>query len=356
MGAPTVSTDFQIGIDNAMIQVPQNYTVPSNPPSMPNPPSGVGIVTNTATTTTKDTVTVYLSAIKGFNSGVTLSFFIRRIDSTVDPALPPADATTAPADQILIGSTSSDWVSGTYDPIRNGWGASLPFTLAPNVHNALNYYAATNYKTLWINPQGTGGAIDPNHPPSYQVNLYALDVGTNTYTACSFTLVVLPSVNNYGLGVFGKVKDPVTGQFYFANSVAIPRNSFGSGTGVDVVYNFYPLEPEGTAPANVIVGLFDFFNDDSLDAGIIDATNSTITSTGFGPTPFASYLSDGVVTSGFTRDTPSDPVTLHIELNGNGNQNSTDPYLTHALIRLRGIDTNGVSVTAYLIVQVVGHP
>ena len=38
MVAPTVSNVFWIGVDNALIQVPQNYTVPANPPSIPNPP------------------------------------------------------------------------------------------------------------------------------------------------------------------------------------------------------------------------------------------------------------------------------------------------------------------------------
>lgn len=216
-----VTTLFNLGIDNALITVPQNYTVPANPPSMPNPPNSATVVTtNTATTTVKDSVTIYVSSILGFENKLKLSFLIKKIDQTIDSALAPIDATTVPADgdplPILIGDTTGDWVTGTWNADLGGWVGDLPFTLTPypgyqpSDESALTQYMATSYKTLFINPRGVGGAISPNHPPSYQVNVYAYDSVTSptqpsppsyTYAVCNFTLVVSPSVANYGLGV-----------------------------------------------------------------------------------------------------------------------------------------------------------
>jgi hypothetical protein len=42
-------------------------------------------------------------------------------------------------------------------------------------------------------------------PPSYKVNVFAYDSITNTYAVCNFTLVVLPSIADYGLGVVQKI-------------------------------------------------------------------------------------------------------------------------------------------------------
>jgi hypothetical protein len=214
-----VATKFNLGIDNALITVPQNYTVPANPPSMPNPPNTTSVVTiNTASTTVKDSVTIYASSILGFQNELVLSFLIQRIDQTIDSALAPVDATITPADgeplPILIGDTTGDWVTGTWNAGLNGWVGNLPFNLTPypgyqpTNKSALTQYVATNYKTLFINPMGTGGTIAPDHPPSYQVNIYAYDSQSGqpspasyTYAVCNFTLVVSPSVANYGLGV-----------------------------------------------------------------------------------------------------------------------------------------------------------
>jgi len=285
MVAPTVSNVFWIGVDNALIQVPQNYTVPANPPSTPNPPvnsviaSGTAqifttntvlyttllmtpnayvgyiltyttgpaageteiILSNTAstittnpfpstpvpgnsfqvilptptsggTTTTKDSVTVYVSAIKGFNNPLTLSFFLQKVDSTVDPNISAIDSTVA--DWVgNIGTSPTSWTTGTYTTLpttESGWAGYIPAysggnaILQPNSGNVLNTYATTNYQTLFINPETTGGVINPSFPPSYKVNIFAYDSVTNTYAACSFTLVVLPSVATYGLGVLQK--------------------------------------------------------------------------------------------------------------------------------------------------------
>ena len=287
---PSLSSVFQIGVDNAMIQVPQNYTVPANPPSEPNPPDSVLVATNTTNTTPKDSVTLYVGAIQGFAHLLTITFFVQALqlfqqiativsytapngtftipsssgllvgdsvtvsspDGTVsadgvistvssstiivvyfsdglpvslqtapvvitdntqgDPNMAPVDSTIAPWVG-SIGSTHNDWVtssSSNFDPVNDGWIGTLPFTLTPNVSNSLNTYVAQNYKTLWINPQGTGGIINPNHPPSYIVTIYATDPITNTYAACNFTLVVGPSFANYGIGVTETLPSAIT--------------------------------------------------------------------------------------------------------------------------------------------------
>jgi len=279
---PTVSNVFWIGVDNALIQVPQNYTVPANPPSTPNPPvnttmetdstttgttatvchdTGVtwvvnhwvayylnytsgpaagqtrAILSNTAhtittnafsstpndsgdvfkilyatptiggTTTTKDSVTVYVSAIKGFNNPLTLSFFLQKIDSSVDPNMSSINATTATWVG-KIGSAPTAWTTGTFTPLasgESGWKGLLSSTLVPNAGNALNTYTTQNYQTLFVNPENTGNVINPTLPPSYKVNIFAYDSITNTYAVCDFTLVVLPSIATYGLGVLQKI-------------------------------------------------------------------------------------------------------------------------------------------------------
>src|SRR5208282_5753850 len=100
MSAPTISTLFQLGVDNAMIQVPQNYTVPSNPPSEPNPPNNLAVPTNNLqTTNTSDSVTIYLSAIKGFSKPLSMSVLIQPMTTSLAASLgftlSPLDSTTA---------------------------------------------------------------------------------------------------------------------------------------------------------------------------------------------------------------------------------------------------------------------
>jgi hypothetical protein len=426
---PTVATDFQIGVDNAMIQVPQNYTVPANPPATPNPPTLLVQPTNTTTTTTKDSVTIYVSAIKGFTNLLTMSFFIQRIDTSVDPDLPsPLDATTA-LWQGEIGDGLT-WATSTYDSVEDGWKGSFSigagaWYLRPNgdsTVNSLNLYEAQNYRTLWINPQSTGGAINPNHPPSYEVNIYAFDPITNTVAACSFTLVVLPSVASYGLGVMETlfvsttltanaivgttylsvvsttgfkvgetidiltrsehwvigsipdattliittpisshdppmITDVVTNRSVFCNSVSIKNDDTDSAT---ITFNFYPLEPYGTTSAPVAIYI-DYFN--SL---IIDTTKSTITAllqtsslvdyfTGKGtltqPIPF---WVEGLTGPSFSRDAPSAPVTVTLFLRAPGPPLPPGyVYPDHALFKLTGIDSNGVSATAYTVIRVI---
>jgi hypothetical protein len=298
MSAPTIATEYQIGIDNALIQVPQNYTVPANPPALHNPPLSTD--TMNVNGVTKDSVTIYVSAIHDFSNPLLISFFVRRIDkvfqltsnitynsipnttsmtvtsvygfnvtdtvqldsiselnptsvistitqitanvitvagnipsdlgtsaftitdltTSVDPALDTLDETTVPVDgdalPLQIGTSATNMQSGVWNATYKGWAGYInnaPNTgalyLTPNASNALSTYTPQNYITLWLNPNNTGGAIDPNHPPSYQVNLFALDTITNTYASCNFTLVVLPSVASYGLGVFAKQVEPL---------------------------------------------------------------------------------------------------------------------------------------------------
>jgi hypothetical protein len=368
---PTLSIDFQIGVDNAMIQVPQNYTVPANPPSTPNPPTGPLVPTNTATATTKDSVTIYLSAIKGFHDTLAVSFFIQRIDTIVDPNLNPIDATTADW-QGQIGSSPANWITGTYDSIENGWkGAPAFFTLTPSTDttNPLHYYAAMNYQTLWINPLGTGGAIDPNHPPSYQVNIYALDNSdplNPKYAACSFTLVVLPSVTNYGLGVYGKIlsdptksPDPVTNPLVFANTVNLLPNGAGlTPPNFAVLYfTFYPLEPQSTAPTDVTITLGQPVNAFQPTDNVIDVANSTIYYNGVtydfgigGVNPV--YTNQIVIPSGFSRNSPPLPVIITLYV-APAIPISGDSTTYHGLFKLIGTDANGVTTSAYTVIQVV---
>jgi len=186
MVAPVISNVFQIGVDNAMITVPQNYMVPANPPCTPSPPTDSSQPTDTQNTTTKDSVTIYLSAIKGFDLPLQMSYYITRIDTYVDPNLPSEDATTAEWEGV-IGSSPTDLSTGTpwtnlLEPLDNGWTGLFTWTLQANSGNALNTYVARNFRTLWINPRKTGGLINPNHPPSYQVNIFATDISTTPNT------------------------------------------------------------------------------------------------------------------------------------------------------------------------------
>lgn len=350
MASPTLASDFQIGVDNALIQVPQYYTVPANPPAEPNPPDGLSLVTNIAKSTTKDTVTIYVSAIKGFNHTLTMSVFIQRIDLSVDPLLPPSDVTTAPADQLLIGQSHTNMLACVYDPVDNGWKQTFLWFLIPNVSNSLNTYVATNFRTLWINPQGTGGNIDPNHPPSYLVNIYAVDPISNTYAACSFTLVVLPSVVNYGLGVIETIKDK-NASLNIGNSVSLQKNN---GTSADIYFNFYPFESTSLipnrAPADVTVSI-EYYKSPIIDVGL-----STIASPAYGggvPIAFNVYDNQIVIPKGFDRDSLSTNVIVHLVLNNSADAGSTNPLLNHALFKLTGTDTNGVSISAYTIIRVV---
>jgi len=415
---PALASDYQIGVDNALIQVPQNYTVPANPPSEPNPPSSTLQSTkNAQTTTTKDSVTIYVSAIKGFNNPLTMSFFIKKIDTTVDPNLSPADATTVPTDgaplPILIGSTHLNWVQGVWDGTNEGWKATLPFMLTPNVSNSLNTYVATNFQTLWINPQNTGGKISPNHPPSYQVNIYAHDPLTNSFAACSFTLVVSQSAAQYGLGVYEVTHNPtptIPTQSTFVNADSnngtfnlyvdnvqgfmidqtieigrgTPRDEINSVTGVfadhivlfgallfthtaseadsvlgyqtqiftnkvslsasaappnvQLGFQYYPLEPTYSQPADIHIS----FKIPSDIHSIINQATSTINGT-----PLNTFV-DFVIPAGtYTRDTPfaSDLIPVYIELTG-----AAAGY--RALFELIGTDNNGVTATAYTIIEV----
>jgi len=273
-----IASGFQIGVDNALIQVPQNYTVPANPPTPHNPPN-LGDTPN-PNGTTKDSVTLYVSAIKGFNHALTISYFIRKIDFRVNSdttTLPVDDYTLVPADgdalPLRIGTdvTNLTTVSApVWDGINFGWHGPITasdditlLTLYPNASNSLNTYVAQNYVTLWINPNTTGGGINPAHPPAYQVNLYAADItdphATNTCASCSFTLVVLPSINTYGLGVY---------ETSYINSVSLKPSGANS---YDLYYAWYPLEPKVSAPADFTVTYDTFhspiFNDDSGGGG-----------------------------------------------------------------------------------------
>jgi len=373
MPAPTLSTLFQIGVDSALIQVPQNYTVPANPPSEPNPPNNLAIPTqNTQITTTSDSVTIYLSAIKGFNNTVSMTFLVQPITTTLAASLgytlSPLDSTTAPW-QGFIGSTSSNWLTGTYDGAASGWAGTLPFSMQSNVNNALNTYVAKNYQTLWINPGLSGGAINPSHPPSYLISIFAFDPVTNTYAACNFTLVVVPSIATYGLGVYTKANINGIG-YSFVNSVNLPLNGYAPPKqSVVLNYFFYPLEPASTAPSPLNITI-NWFN-----SPLIDATHSVVANPD-GPyavppgSPIAlstyqpeegvlSAYGTGAIDGGFTRDSASGippnkgSHVLAIQLYLTNNTGST-PIYSHALLQVTATDGNGVSVSAYTVIYVVG--
>lgn len=339
--AANISTVFQIGTDNALIQAPQNYMVPANPPSTPNPPTSTSILTKTSTTTTSDTVTIYVSAIKGFNNPLALSFFIRKIDTRVDGTLAPADATTIPADgdalPITIGTAPDNMVSGVWDGVNLGWKGKIwmdaahtvQATLTPNVGNALNTYASQAYRTLWINAQTTGSLINPNHPPSYQVNLYAFDTITNTYAACSFTLVVAPSLVNYGLGV--KCIDLLNTTFI--NSVSVTPSGYA-----DFAFHFYPLEPTYLNPADVTVT----YTLLGKNTGDVDMSATLINTF-----PLSSYVPIVFPTGSLSRDYSAVEVDVHFAVTGGATVGDS------ILFQLIGTDSNKVSVSAYVIVQVV---
>jgi len=491
MVAPTVSNVFWIGVDNALIQVPQNYTVPANPPSIPNPPvntvsfsdttttgttatvlqdsgalwtvnhwvgyylkytSGLAInqiraiLSNTATTittnafspapddsgdtfqilyatptvsgttTTKDSVTIYVSAIKGFNNPLTLSFFLQKIDSAVDPNISSVNATTATWVG-KIGSSPSAWTTGTFTTLssgESGWKGLLSSTLAPNSGNALNTYTTQNYQTLFINPEGTGNVINPTLPPSYKVNVFAYDSITNTYAVCDFTLVVLPSIATYGLGVVQKIatantvvnKDSNTRTFIlFVKSVT----GFAVGQQIVIGANTSRMEPATIGALNShpvsflaldaaltythlktdadpVAGNMAFCNSvDLLRAGyitlfyyfypiepkasvpypititvntvsrLIDYANTTLAySPGF-VTPIPLTYSQQIViptTPTITRDAISNPVvvTLYLVASGTLPYDPAIPTNNHALFELIGTDTNNVSASSYTVV------
>lgn len=380
MTAPTLTTLYQIGIDNAQIQVPQNYTVPANPPSMPNPPNNLAVPTNnTQTTTTSDSVTIYLSAIKGFNNSLYMSFLIQPMTTTLAASLgynlPTIDQTTAPWVG-LIGSTSFNWLTGVYDSGALGWVGPLPFSMQSNNGSALNTYVATNYQTLWINPGLTGGAIDPSHPPSYLVTIFAFDPVTNTYTSCNFTLVVMPSVANYGLGVYtiGYVGPSFVQNIGYTNSVTLPFNGYANNEGAILDYYFYPLEPASDLPNSLPNGAPTPLNITlnwygGITNPIIDTTNSVIN---YYPSytealTFSDYLNNptllyDAIPSGFTRDTSYDSspylgsYPLSITLYLLANPNKPAPIYNHALLQVVATDGNGVSVTAYTAIYSTAGP
>ena len=311
MSSPTVATLFQIGVDSAQIQVPQNTTVPVNPPSIPNPPTSTSIASNSSTASTNDSITLYVSGIKGFNNPLTISFFIQQVSTALDSSISPADSTTA-SWMGSIGSTPTNMVSGTYNAIKNGWTGTLPFTLTPmaGTQTALNTYVATNYITLFINPGLTGGAIDPSLPPSFLVNIYALDTVTNTVASTNFVLVVIPSQASYGLGVYVKTPHISSSPFSFSypfnyidtfsNAVTLQRNG---ATTVYLYYFFYPLEPAMIAPTNLNITL-------NVSGSVVDETASYITMPVSGtPIEFMNFTAAngiGGVVGGFTRETNYD--------------------------------------------------
>jgi hypothetical protein len=236
--------------------------------------------------------------------------------------------------------------------VSQGWTNTLPFTLIPNAGSALSTYAAQNYQTLWINPQTTGGIIDPNHPPSYLVSIYAVDPITNTYASCSFTLVILPSVAEYGLGV-SEVIYGVDG-FVFGNSVQLLSDGYSKTpkNSATVNFNFYPLESTtlvpNKAPAPVTISL-NYFNAGTSAGGIIDDDNSTINGISF---DFYNSGAPIVLPQGFTRDFPSASVELVVYLNSHASATDGVSIHSHTLVMITGTDTNGVTASAYLIIQV----
>lgn len=484
-----------------MLQVPQNYTVPANPPTLHNPPISSDPAPN-ANGTVKDSITVFVSAILGYNTPLSISYFIRRLDQTVDPSMPSEDQTLLPAygdttlplrigtDIINLDANAPTWVivnsgtstsasgntltdsghtwvvnayvglwllmtsgpasgqylqivsntthtltlSGSFSPTPTlgggdtyqvtplGWSGYIGnqddnpldyLTLTPNkvvggvYQNPLYTYAPFNYVTLFINPHTIGGAIDPNHPPSYQVNLYAFDIYQNVYAACSFTLVVLPSTATYGLGVTahsvssvlagtsttvssfqmtdntqlwtsnqwegylleyttgaasGQVQQiflndattlttgtfhttPANGDQYailkigaFVNSVSLKTNG---GTTVDVVFQWYPIEPQVSAPVAVTVTA------NAFESRIIAPTNSTLDGVELGHSPFY------IIPASFTRDFPSEYSHLHLELNATADATSADPTARRSAIEVMGMDENGVSATACIAISVI---
>ena len=372
MTAPVLATLFQIGVDNALIQVPQNYTVPANPPSMPNPPINLAIPTsNTQTTTTSDSVTIYLSAIKGFSNPLSMTFMVQPISvdlaASLGYVIGPEDATTASWNG-LIGSTSTNWNTGSYNSDTAGWVGPLPFTMQANVitldgsyANPLNTYTTSTYQTLWINVGGTGGSINPNHPASYLVTIYATDPITNTYSACNFTIVVMPSVANYGLGVYVMGRNFIGSDFnpfVFTNSVTIPPSGFVSGGSPDnqgALLNlyYYPLEPAPVAPSVLNISL-NWFN-----SPIIDLTNSVIAlPPSYTPIAFTDWSdSDGlnIIPSGFTRDEVSDVVSILLYLDSTATTvPGSDPVDTHALLQVQATDQNGVTISSYTAIFAQG--
>lgn len=355
-----------------MIQVPQNYTVPANPPSLHNPPYGADVVNPNGTT--KDSVTLYISAIKGFDHPLTISYFILKIDARVNSdttTLPVDDYTTVPADGVAlpleIGTSAANMTfAGAWDNVNFGWPGTIlapgggPLILTPNkvvlgiYQNPLNTYSPYNYVTLWINPTTTGGSINSAHPPSYQVTIYATDttVTPNTYASCSFTLVVMPSVQTYGLGVF-----EVDADGNYTNSISLPKN----GGPTDLYFQWYPLEPALPADAELtpITVSFNIFN-----STIFDETASMFGKEGGGAPDydqFNNFPSCGgtnawpVLTPApaFTRDNPSTPrIRLHIKLNGTASPTSMFLYERHATIKVTGTDANGVTASAYVVIVV----
>jgi hypothetical protein len=371
---PAIATLFQIGVDNALIQVPQNYTVPANPPSEPNPPNNLAVpTTNTQITTTSDSVTIYLSAIKGFSNSLQMSFIVQPITSDLAASLgwtlSPLDSTTA-AWQGSIGSTSINWVSASSGP--------LPFTMQANTTNSLNTYLATNYQTLWINPGNSGVSINPSHPPSYLVSIFAFDPLTFTYAACNFTIVVVPSIANYGLGVYVKSYVPPAAVPQYVNSVTLSPNGFASSpqNAAILYYVFYPLEPARVAPSALNITI------DYFDNPIIDLTNSVVSNPdgpyavppNF-PISLGSYTQAdglGAIASGFTRDSPcgnlpdslgSHALGIILYLNNHLGADgakplvsaSLTPPLNHGLLEVTATDDNGVSVSAYTAIYIAGE-
>jgi len=381
MVAPVISNVFQIGVDNAMITVPQNYMVPANPPCTPSPPTDSSQPTDTQNTTTKDSVTIYLSAIKGFDLPLQMSYYITRIDTYVDPNLPSEDATTAEWEGV-IGSSPTDLSTGTpwtnlLEPLDNGWTGLFTWTLQANSGNALNTYVARNFRTLWINPRKTGGLINPNHPPSYQVNIFATDIPTtpNTYAACSFTLVVLPSVADYGLGVTETILQTDNTTKLFGNSVVLKQNGHSINNYATLYFDFCPLESTATDMIpNVTFSPIGITFETSIPltnaspyplpstSDMIDwyySTISTVPSGSFYLNPHSGsshapeYSQDPPsisLASGLTRDiavTPSgNPVKVTLYLRNALSTSNPNPVL----FKLTGTDANGATVSAYTVV------
>lgn len=357
MSSPTLSSIFQIGIDNALIQVPQNYLVPTNPPSPHNPPNS-GEVPN-PNGATKDSVTLYVSAIQGFNNPLSISFFIRKIDQRVGgTALPVTDRTTTPADgaplSIEIGTdaVSTNLQTGIWDGTNFGWKNTIigpddvhQLVMTPNINNALNTYVATNYRTLFINPQGTGGTINPQHPPSYQINIYAYDPITNTYASCSFTLVVLPSIQYYGLGTF--LTDAHGNPLYVNNgTLTIMYGKF-----LNMYIQYYPLEATTplTNPAQINTTLT--VDGILLDGNVADYPPNTVidgVNSSYGGTAFENFATfDSGGPGAWSRVPIIGGTLVHLVI-----KNSSSLVGRKGLVEITGTDTNGVTTSAYIVVTV----
>ena len=273
--------------------------------------------------------------------------------------------------QVIISNTATTITTAAFLPpphaptpgggdtyqVYLGWKGALPFSLTPtgsSTNTALNTYVALNYQTLWINPENTGGTIDPNFPPSYLVTIYAVDTSTtpNTFASCSFTIVIMPSIANYGLGIEERIKGG-DGKFVFGNSVELKKDGYAS-TPKSVAYvdfNFYPLESTSLVPnvaPNPVAISLDYFNAGNGNGGIIDDINSTINGIALG-----GYGNGTIVLpSGFSRDTVSSTVSLVLYLNGTASATDGIPTHAHSLIRITGTDSQGVTASAYLIIQV----